>query len=85
MINLGHNLCFFFFLLREYSVVNLESFCACFKHVLPWKFHFVLSSAVTKPLCYVAGIILLNFQPCPPSLLVYAIIMDEQGLISVLG
>lgn len=33
----------------------------------------------SKPLCYVAGIILLNFQPRPPSLLVYAIIMDEQA------
>lgn len=33
----------------------------------------------------IAGVILLYFQPCPPSLPVYSIIFDEQDLISVLG
>lgn len=33
----------------------------------------------------VAGVILLYVQSCPPSLPVYAVIFDEQDLISVSG
>lgn len=45
MIKLGHNL-------FSFSLGNILSqarviLCVCFKHVLPWSLHFVLSSGVT--------------------------------------
>lgn len=85
MISLGHNL--FFFVPREHYVKIQSRFVrVCSKHVLPSSFRCVLSSAVAqKLLAAVARVILSCFQPCPPSLSVYAVTFDKWGLIGVLG